>query len=66
MTFLEMEPINLKEMGVLFGPMGAIHASIANMILEVFKEDEVWDLWLEFYNRTFMIWYARASGYAER
>ena len=57
MSFLELEPLDVKKMGVLFGPMGAIHTFIANMIIDIFKEDEVWELWLDFYNRTYMIWH---------
>ena len=65
MSLLEMEPLDVKKMGFLFGPWGAIHTWVANMIIDIFREEEIWELWVDFYNRTYMIWHSSSRIKAE-
>ena len=57
MSLLEVESVEPKKLGALFGPVGYLVGIIGDVILEFLKEEELYDLWLDFYNRTFMIWH---------
>ena len=57
MIFLEMERLDVKKMTRLLGPMAGINSVITNLILDMLAEDELFELWVDFYNRTFMIWH---------
>ena len=61
MGFLEMERLDIKEMTLLLGPMAGINSYLANLIMDIFAEDELFELWIDFYNRTFMIWQSSSS-----
>ena len=57
MSLLDMEPLDTKKMVLLFGSYSLLWVPIANTFLAIFKEEELWDLWLDFYYRTFMVWH---------
>ena len=57
MSLLEMKSVEPKKLGALFGPVGYLVGIVGDIILEFLKEEELYDLWLDFYNRTFMIWH---------
>ena len=56
MSLLELERLDVRKMTLLLGPMAGMVGIMGNIIMDFLKEDELYELWIDFYNRTYMIW----------